>query len=95
MSGTESILEFYEEHKDRIIEIHLQDGIFTEYEGAIAREDHLPLGHGLMGDVALREFLLALICDDFKGPVIFELTRNEAKESLDHIRKLVPEALLQ
>ncbi|MBN2229723.1 MAG: sugar phosphate isomerase/epimerase [Candidatus Thorarchaeota archaeon] len=93
MSGNESVMEFYATHKDRIIEIHLQDGIYHEYDGAIAREDHVALGRGIMGDEVLREFLLALSADDFDGPIIFELTRSEAQESLDKIKHIVPEVL--
>ncbi|MHA1423408.1 MAG: hypothetical protein ACTSSD_15070 [Candidatus Thorarchaeota archaeon] len=44
-----------------------------------------------MGDSALREFLLELIKDKFEGPIIFELTKVEAQESLELIRKVVPE----
>jgi sugar phosphate isomerase/epimerase len=93
MSGTESVMDFYNAHKDRITEIHLQDATYREYEGAVAREDHVALGDGIMGDSVLREFLLELVKDKFDGPVIFELTRDEARESLDLIRKVVPEAV--
>jgi sugar phosphate isomerase/epimerase len=91
MSGKESIMDFYQTHKDRITEIHLQDGNFTKCGGVVDYNDHIPLGTGLMGDSVLREFLLELVKDDFKGPLIFELTDTEASESLDHIRKVVPE----
>ncbi len=94
MSGTESVMDFYTTHRDRIIEIHLQDATYKEYEGAIAREDHIALGRGIMGTEMLREFLLELVKDRFDGPIIFELTRNEAIESLAHIRKVVPEVLV-
>ncbi len=93
MSGTESVMEFYNAHKDRISEIHLQDGTYTEYEGATVREDHLTLGHGLWGNSGIREFLLELVKDEFAGPIIFELSMDETKESLNLIRKIVPEAL--
>ncbi len=93
MSGTESVMEFYRTHKDRITEIHLQDGIYSEYDGATARDDHLPLGRGIMGDSVLSDFLLALVKDDFRGPVIFELSKDEARESINHIRKVVPSSL--
>ena len=93
MSGTESVMDFYRSHKDRITEIHLQDATYEEFEGAIAREDHVSLGHGIMGDAVLREFLTELVKDKFEGPIIFELTKDEAKESLDHIRKVVPSVL--
>ena len=93
MSGTESIMDFYSAHKDRITEIHLQDATYTEYEGAVAFDDHIPLGRGIMGDTVLRDFLLELVKDNFDGPIIFELTKDEARESLDLIRNLVPEVM--
>jgi sugar phosphate isomerase/epimerase len=91
MSGTESIMDFYQAHKDRITEIHLQDGNFTKCGNVVDYDDHIPLGTGLRGDSVLREFLLELVKDNFKGPLIFELTNDEASESLNHIRKIVPE----
>ncbi|MFW9811326.1 MAG: cobamide remodeling phosphodiesterase CbiR [Candidatus Thorarchaeota archaeon] len=93
MSGTESVMDFYNSHKDRITEIHLQDATYKEYEDAVVREDHVPLGRGIMDETVLREFLLDLVKDKFDGPVIFELTRDEAKESLNLIRNVVPESL--
>jgi sugar phosphate isomerase/epimerase len=93
MSGDESVMDFYNTHKDRIIEIHLQDATYKEYEGAVAREDHIALGRGIMGDEVLREFLLELSDDRFEGPIIFELSKDEARESLDYIEDVVPEAL--
>jgi sugar phosphate isomerase/epimerase len=93
MSGTESVMDFYSAHKDRISEVHLQDATYKEYEGAVAREDHVILGKGIMGNNVLRQFLTELIKDKFDGPIIFELTRDETRESLDLIRRVVPEAL--
>jgi len=93
MSGTESVMEFYRAHKERITEIHLQDGTFSEYDDAIARNDHIPLGRGVMGNSVLRDFLTALAKDNFRGPLIFELSKDEARESLEHIRKVVPHVL--
>lgn len=92
MSGTESVMEFYAEHKDRIIEVHLQDAAKDNDDSAV-QEDHVALGRGKMGDTVLREFLSELIKDKFDGPIIFELTTDEARESLDHIKNIVPEAL--
>jgi sugar phosphate isomerase/epimerase len=86
-SGTESIMDFYNAHNDRIIEIHLQD------DNAEGHDDHIELGKGIMGDDVLREFLLEIIKDEFTGPIIFELSEEEASRSLDYIRKFVPEAL--
>lgn len=93
MSGTESVMEFYRTHSDRIIEVHLQDGTYSEYRGVLSREDHIPLGQGMMGDNILREFLTELVSDKFPGPIIFELSRTGAKESLTKIRNVVPEVL--
>jgi len=92
MSGTESIMEFYAAHKDRITEIHLQDAAKKD-DDAVIQEDHVPLGRGIMGDKVLRDFLLILEEDKFDGPLIFELNKDEARESLDYIRTVVPEAL--
>jgi sugar phosphate isomerase/epimerase len=93
MSGTESIMDFYHAHKDRITEIHLQDGNFTKCGGVVDYDDHISLGTGLMSDAVLRKFLLELVKDKFDGPLIFELTEDEASESMNHIRKVVPEVL--
>lgn len=93
MSGSETIMEFYSKHKDRISEIHLQDGTYTKYDGAVARNDHIALGQGIMGDSVLREFLLEVQKDKFDGPLIFELSKDEASESLELIRRVVPEVI--
>lgn len=92
MSGTESIMDFYATHKDRITEIHLQDAV-REGDDTVVNEDHVALGRGIMGEKLLREFLLELVKDNFDRPIIFELSMDEARESLDFIRKVVPELL--
>jgi hypothetical protein len=46
-----------------------------------------------MGVKVLRELLLELVKDKFGGPIIFELTMEEARESLAHIKQVVPESL--
>jgi sugar phosphate isomerase/epimerase len=89
-SGDESCLEFYNNHKDRIIEFHLQDGIYEEREGCVVHDDHIALGRGEMN---IRELLTEVVKDDFKGPVIFELTAIEARESLEKIREVIPKAI--
>jgi len=93
MSGTESVMEFYRAHRDRIAEIHLQDGSYSEHRGVVSREDHIALGRGIMGDNVLREFLTELVKDKFTGPIIFELPQGDANESLARIRDVVPEVL--
>jgi sugar phosphate isomerase/epimerase len=93
MSGTESIMEFYEKHRSRITEVHLQDGLYEEHDSAVMRDDHVPLGTGVMGDSALNKFLTALLNDRFDGPVIFELSKQEALDSVEKIRSITPAAL--
>ncbi|MHA1770934.1 MAG: cobamide remodeling phosphodiesterase CbiR [Candidatus Thorarchaeota archaeon] len=89
-SGTESVLEFYHRHRDRIIEIHLHDGGFEDHDGRVVHRDHIPLG---TGELPTRDFLMELVRDDFSGPLIFELTSQQARESLVTISQVVPEAL--
>ncbi len=88
-SGDESVIEFYKKHRDRIVELHLHDGKASEL-GAKGFIDHRALG---TCDMPVREFLLELVKDDFRGPLIFELSSEEAIESLKHIENVVPEAL--
>ncbi len=88
-SGNETLFEFYKKHRDRIIEIHLHDGSFPE-GGRAFRTEHIALGQG---EMPIREFLLELAKDEFRGPLIFELTPDEVKESFSVIKKDVPEVL--
>ncbi len=88
-SGTESIIDFYRAHRDRIIEIHLHDGRYRELNGIPIHNDHMALGQG---DMPIREFLVQLIDSHFKGPLVFELTAKEVNESLNCIRRILPEA---
>jgi sugar phosphate isomerase/epimerase len=89
-SGDESVLEFYKRHRDRIVEIHLHDGSYEKIGDNVVHRDHMALGRGAM---PVREFLKELVKDRFNRPVVFELTAAEAKESLEKIRAVVPEAL--
>ncbi len=87
--GDESLSEFYRRHRDRIIEVHLNDGL-AEKNKAGGYQDHLVLG---TGDMPVREFLSELVKDKFEGPLLFEMPHEDAIESLNTIRNLVPEAL--
>jgi sugar phosphate isomerase/epimerase len=87
-SGDESVLEFYRQHRDRIVEVHLNDGIDTGTPGKY--KDHLIIGKG---ELPVRDFLLELKKDNFKGPLIFELTTEDVIESLQTIKDVVPEVL--
>lgn len=89
MSGDESLFEFYNKHRDRITEIHLNDGVAEKNEAG-GHQDHMVLGKG---DMPVSEFLLELINDKFEGPLILEMPHEETIESLNTIRDLVPEAL--
>ncbi len=89
-SGTESVIEFYRQHRDRIVEIHLHDGSYEKRDDVVVHRDHIPLGRGVM---PVRDFLRELLKSKFNGPIIFELSNDEIKESLDYMRKVVPEVL--
>lgn len=73
----------------RLAEVHLHDGYYRpQADGTIRRDDHLPLGEG---DLPL-DFLLDTLKEaGFQGPVIFELTIQEAKASLDYLRPFLAE----
>jgi len=89
-SGTESVIEFYKRHQDRILEIHLHDGSYEKRDDIVIHRDHIPLGRGTM---PVRDFLRELVRSRFNGPIIFELRNAEVKESLDYIRRVAPEVL--
>jgi len=82
-SGDISVLDFVERYFDRIAELHLHDG-------ASPRIDHKPLG---THDLPVRELLLELHKRNFKGPLVYELTLQEALESMEYIKEQVPEVL--
>jgi sugar phosphate isomerase/epimerase len=89
-SGDESVIDFYKAHKDKIVELHLNDGTHKDVEGVSVTDDHLAIG---TGDLPVHDFMIELVKDDFDGPMIFELTTEEVEESLQTIRSVVPEAL--
>ncbi|MHA1216718.1 MAG: cobamide remodeling phosphodiesterase CbiR [Candidatus Thorarchaeota archaeon] len=89
-SGDEPVVEFYRRHRDRIVELHLHDGSYAERDGAVIHRDHIALGEG---EMPVREFLMELVRDSFNGPVVFELTATQAKQSLNLIETQVPEAI--
>jgi sugar phosphate isomerase/epimerase len=73
----------------RLAEVHLHDGYYhPQPDGTFRRGDHLPLGEG---DLPLGFLLDTLKETGFKGPVIFELTIEEAKASLDYLRPFLAE----
>jgi len=82
-SGEISVLDFVERYYDRIVELHLHDGAFP-------RIDHKSLGKH---DLPVKDLLLELHKKNFKGPLVFELTLQEALESMEYIKEHVPEVL--
>jgi len=68
----------------RLGEIHLHDAYYRPRpDGTVRRNDHLPLGEG---ELPL-DFLLDTLKEaGFQGPIIFELTIEEARASLDYLR---------
>lgn len=86
-----SLPEALQKTLPRLAEIHLHDGYCRELPGgAMSIADHLPLG---AGDLPLESFLDQLAESGFSGPIIFELTVEEAQASLDAIRALRPELM--
>ena len=76
------LLKALQETLPRLAEIHLHDGYCRELPGgAMSIADHLPL----------ESFLDQVAKSGFSGPILFELTVEEAQASLDAIRELRPE----
>lgn len=83
-----SLLEALEQCLPRLAEVHLHDAYHRQSpDGTVRIADHLPLG---AGDLPLGNFLDKLAGSGFSGPVIFELTIEEATASLDAIRQVRP-----
>ncbi len=87
-----SLFEALEQSLPRLAEVHLHDAYQRRSpDGTVCVADHLPLG---AGDLPLGNFLDKLADSGFSGPVIFELTIEEATASLEVIRQVRP-ALVQ
>jgi sugar phosphate isomerase/epimerase len=82
-SGDISVLDFVNRYHKRICELHLHDGKYP-------RIDHKPLG---THDLPTRELLLRLKELEFAGPIVYELNLQGAKDSMEYIKKNVPEVL--
>lgn len=88
-SGSTDVLEFVDRYYNRLNEIHLHDGAVKPVNGKrFSYFDHKILGQG---DLPIVEFLTTLEERGFDGPIIFELNREEALESLKIIRKFLPD----
>lgn len=87
-SGPMGLLEALERCLPRLAEIHLHDAPAQGPDGAIHYgQDHRPLG---TGDLNLGRLLDRLVEAGFEGPVIFELTVEEALASLEAVRAVRP-----
>lgn len=70
----------------RLAEVHLHDSTYFLKTGELGYgKDHQTLG---TGDLKVMEFLETLTENDFSGPIIFELTIDEAKESLAYLKRI-------
>ncbi|NHJ84866.1 MAG: sugar phosphate isomerase/epimerase [Asgard group archaeon] len=82
-SGKIGVIEFINKFSNRLVELHLHDGAYP-------RIDHKALGKH---DLPVIELLSALNDRSFQGPLVFELSLDEAKESMQYIRNHIPEVL--
>ena len=90
-SGPLELDDILEKCLSRLAEIHLHDGPWQGPEHDIGYgRDHQALGKG---DLDTGRLLDRLIEANFTGPVILELTAQEALRSLDVIRSLRPTLL--
>lgn len=90
-SGNATLEEALERAFPRLAEVHLHDAYRRPApDGSVRVVDHLPLGQG---DLAVDSFLNQLDGAGFTGPVIFELTVEQAHASLEVIRACCPDLL--
>jgi len=90
-SGPVDLFEALEQCLPRLGEIHLHNGPWQGPEREIGYgQDHVPLG---AGDLDVGRLLDRLAEAEFAGPIIFELTVEEALASLEVIRALRPDVL--
>ena len=83
-SGDVTLEEALECTFPRLAEVHLHDAYRrSASNGSVRVADHLPLGEG---DLRVGWFLGQLDRAGFTGPVVFELTIEEARSSLEVIR---------
>jgi sugar phosphate isomerase/epimerase len=84
-----TVLEALERTLPRLAEVHLHDAYLRKSpDGTVQVADHLPLG---TGDLPLGAVLDRLVQAQFAGPIVLELTIEEAQASLHAMRALRPE----
>jgi sugar phosphate isomerase/epimerase len=85
-SGAIQIEEALEKCLPRLAEIHLHDGPWQGPQRSIGYgKDHQALG---TGDLDTRWFIHRLQQAAWDGPVIFELSLQQARDSFKHIQSL-------
>ncbi len=90
-SGPVELFEVLERVLPRLGEIHMHDGPWQGPERNIGYgKDHQALGKG---DLDVGRFLDRLAQANWDGPIIFELSVEQAQTSLDLIRSIRPEAI--
>jgi len=90
-SGPVGLFEALERCLPRLSEVHLHDGPWQGPERNIGYgKDHQPLG---TGDLDVARLLDRLAEAKYDGPIIFELTVEEALTSLEVIRAIRPDVL--
>jgi sugar phosphate isomerase/epimerase len=92
-SGPVELFSVLDQVLPRLGEIHLHDGPwqFASGERRIGYgKDHSPLG---TGDLDVDRLCKRLKEAQWKGPVIFELTVDQARASLEYIKEVCPEYL--
>ena len=83
-SGTETVYELWETHKDKVIELHMNDGKVMA--------NGRPNDHIAIGDGSFPMDLIGLIKkSDFRGPTVFELGFADAQKSLQRIKQQYPD----
>jgi sugar phosphate isomerase/epimerase len=90
-SGPWDLFEVLERCLPRLSEIHLHDGPWQGPERKIGYgQDHQPLGQG---DLEVGRLLDRLVEVGFDGPIILELTLQQALASMEVIRSIRPDVL--
>ncbi len=85
-AGSVELFDVLERMLPRLAEIHLHDCPWYGRDGRIGYgKDHSPLG---TGDLDVARLLNRLEAAHFAGPLIFELTLEEALASMQVIRSL-------
>jgi len=90
-SGPWDLFDVLEQSLPRLAEIHLNDGPWQGPEQVIGYgQDHRTLG---AGDLDLGRFLDRLVESGFNGPLVLEMTVEQALASLEVVRAMRPELL--